>query len=130
LRDLHFKVKTPGNRAVDINGNPVKQYHTVSDEYNPNFNVFDQTIEGEHSSIYTSDDPFMSGTYSSKLVSEKERDHIIETTRKMILSSKKRIINPDDFDIKQIKLYSDPKKARKKILKDHPWLNGKIYSDQ
>ena len=130
LRDLHFKIKTPNNKAVDVNGNPIKQYHTVSDEHDPNFNTFNTTIEGENSSIYTSDDPFLSGTYSSKLVSEAERDHIIETTRKMHLASLKRITNPSDFDIKQIKLYADPKKARKKILSDHQWLNGKIYSNQ
>lgn len=130
LRDLHFKVKSPGNKVVDTNGNPIKQYHTVSDEHDPNFNIFNPTIEGLHSNIYTSNDPFMSATYSSKLVSEAERNYIIDVTRKMRLNSLQQYTNPDEYVKSQIKIYSNPKKAKTKILNDHPWLKGKIYQNQ
>lgn len=130
LRDLHFKVKTPNNRAVDAIGNPKKQYHTVGDEYDPSFNEFKKDMEGFDSNVYTTDNKFMSGTYSSRLLSSDEVDHIIESTRKMNLSSLKMYRNPDDFIKKQISIYSDPKKARKQILKNHEWLNGPIESNR
>lgn len=72
----------------------------------------------------------MSGTYSSRLLSSDELDHIIESVRKMNLSSLKTYKNPSDFIKKQISVYSDPKKSRKQILKDHEWLNGPIESNR
>lgn len=117
LRDLHFKVKTPNNRAVDVTGNPKKQYHTVGDEYDPSFNEFKKDIEGFDSNIYTTDNKFMSGTYSSRLLSSDELDHIIESVRKMNLSSLKTYKNPSDFIKKQISVYSDPKKIQKIDIK-------------
>ena len=81
LRDLHFMVKAPETKAVDAGGMPIKTYHTVGDSYNPNFTEFDPTIEGSNSSIYTSNDPLMSGTYSSSVVSEKEQQALAEIMR-------------------------------------------------
>lgn len=45
---------------------PTQLYHTVGDEYNPNFNVFNPNIEGSNSAIYTTDNLAMSKSYSSK----------------------------------------------------------------
>lgn len=124
IRDLHFKIKSPQNTAVDADGNPIKTYHTVSDEYDPSFNAFNQNIEGDLSNIYTTDNKFMSGTYSSHLLDKEELDHIIESTRQMELNHYKNYYNLKDFQKKQIAILQDPKKARKQILKDHKWLNG------
>lgn len=63
LRDLHFKVKTPNNKAITENGLPIKTYHTVGDKYDYRFNVFDPTIEGSNSMIYTTDSRPMSRSY-------------------------------------------------------------------
>ena len=81
LRDLHFVGKASGTKAVRQNGMPSKTYHTVQDQYNPNFTVFNPNIEGSNSAIYTSSDPLMSGTYANKLVSEYEKNHLAELMR-------------------------------------------------
>ena len=144
LRDLHFGINSPNNKAVDSNGIPLPSYHTVKDKYNPDFTIFNPEIEGTHSSIYTTDNPFMSGSYTTKITSEAERDNIIEVTRQRELnkaseslrnaqsrkatnayeeSQKEKDI---EFAEKQIEIYSNPKKARKQILSDHPWVGGPI----
>lgn len=64
LRDKHFEVKASNplmNRDM-----PTQLYHTVGDEYNPSFNVFNPNIEGSNSAIYTTDNLAMSKSYSSK----------------------------------------------------------------
>lgn len=107
LRDLHFESKSPGNIAVDTNGHPVKTYHTVNDKYDPTFNEFDSNIEGTHTNIYTTDDKYMSGTYTSKIIDDDELDYIIDIT--------KRKYYPDvPFD-----------KAKKEILESSKWLRSK-----
>lgn len=63
LRDKHFEVKA-SNPLINRD-KPIQLYHTVGDEYNPNFNVFNPTIEGSNSAIYTTDNLAMSKSYSS-----------------------------------------------------------------
>lgn len=130
LRDLHFKKSSAGNKAVDLYGNPIKTYHTVGDEYNPNFNEFDPNIEGTNSSIYTSDNPYMSGTYSRRLLSENERDIIIEGIRQRTLRRLEHDPGYLSYDQKLrdklYRTYTNEISARKKILEDHPWLAGKL----
>lgn len=132
LRDLHFRAKAPNTKAINADGSPTRTYHTVADEYDPSFTEFNPDIEGTHSAIYTSDDPFMSGTYASKIVSEAERDHIIESTRLRELAKYSKY--KDDKTRKKLadlyKVYTDRKKARKQILADHPWLSGDVQKER
>jgi hypothetical protein len=130
LWDLWFSMKAKGNKVVDNKGISADSYHTVADEYDPSFTAFDTNIEGFDSSVYTTDNPFMSGTYTSELTSEAERDYIIEQTRQNELRELGRLRNKDDFYKKYLAIYSDAKKARKQILSDHPWLNGPINSER
>ena len=64
LRDKHFEVKA--SNPLMNRDRPTQLYHTVGDEYNPNFNVFNPNIEGSNSAIYTTDNLAMSKSYSSK----------------------------------------------------------------
>ena len=132
LRDLHFRAKASNTKAINADGSPTRTYHTVADEYDPSFTKFNPDIEGTHSAIYTSDDPFMSGTYASKIVSEAERDHIIESTRLRELARYSKY--KDDKTRKKLadlyKVYTDRKKARKQILADHPWLSGDVQKER
>lgn len=64
LRDRHFEVKS--NNPLMNRDKPIQLYHTVGDEYNPSFNVFNPNIEGSNSAIYTTDNLAMSKSYSSK----------------------------------------------------------------
>ena len=64
LRDKHFEVKA--NNPLMNRDKPIQLYHTVGDEYNPSFNVFNPNIEGSNSAIYTTDNLAMSKSYSSK----------------------------------------------------------------
>lgn len=132
LRDLHFRAKASNTKAINADGSPTRTYHTVADEYDPSFTKFNPDIEGTHSAIYTSDDPFMSGTYASKIVSEAERDHIIESTRLRELTKYSKY--KDDKTNKKLadlyKIYTDRKKARKQILADHPWLSGDVQKER
>lgn len=64
LRDKHFEVKA--SNPLMNRDKPTQLYHTVGDEYNPNFNIFNPTIEGSNSAIYTTDNLAMSKSYSSK----------------------------------------------------------------
>ena len=132
LRDLHFRAKAPNTKAINADGSPTRTYHTVADEYDPSFTEFNPDIEGTHSAIYTSDDPFMSGTYASKIVSEAERDNIIESTRLRELAKYSKY--KDDKTNKKLldlyKVYTDKKKARKQILADHPWLSGDVQKER
>ena len=66
LRDLHFKVKSGDNGILNSEGNPEELYHTVSDRYPSDWNVFDMEYEGSPTMIYTTNNPVMSGSYSSK----------------------------------------------------------------
>ena len=64
LRDKHFEVKA--SNPLMNRDKPTQLYHTVGDEYNPSFNVFNPNIEGSNSAIYTTDNLAMSKSYSSK----------------------------------------------------------------
>lgn len=64
LRDKHFEVKA-SNPLMNRN-RPTQLYHTVGDEYDSSFNVFNPNIEGSNSAIYTTDNLAMSKSYSSK----------------------------------------------------------------
>lgn len=64
LRDKHFEVKA--SNPLMNRDKPIQLYHTVGDEYNPSFNVFNPNIEDSNSAIYTTDNLVMSKSYSSK----------------------------------------------------------------
>ena len=68
--DSWFKFRTPNNKAIDAQGNPIKTYHTVSDQYDPSFNIFDTNIERRPTAIYTTDNPIMSASYAHTPVDE------------------------------------------------------------
>ena len=68
--DNWFKFRTPNNKAIDAQGNPIKTYHTVSDQYDPSFNIFDTNIEHRPTAIYTTDNPIMSASYAYAPVDE------------------------------------------------------------
>lgn len=63
LRDKHFEVKA--SNPLMNRDRPTQLYHTVGDEYDPSFNVFNPNIEGSNSAIYTTDNLAMSKSYSS-----------------------------------------------------------------
>lgn len=75
LRDLHFIQKAP-NTVVQKEGFPIETYHTVSNSYDPNFNIFDTNIEGKNTAIYTTDDWKMSSAYSSSYVNNEPEEII------------------------------------------------------
>lgn len=64
LRDKHFEIKA--NNPLMNRDKPTQLYHTVGDEYDSSFNVFNPNIEGSNSAIYTTDNLAMSKSYSSK----------------------------------------------------------------
>lgn len=64
LRDKHFEIKA--NNPLMNRDKPIQLYHTVGDEYDPSFNIFNPNIEGSNSAIYTTDNLAMSKSYSSK----------------------------------------------------------------
>ena len=114
--DNWFKFRTPNNKAIDAQGNPIKTYHTVSNEYNPRFNIFDTNIEGRPTAIYTTDNPIMSASYAHTPVDE--------TTLNVKLDRRKK------FYDSQIKLLKDSFKsnyldAKQKNFQDD-FLNGLI----
>lgn len=64
LRDKHFEIKA--SNPLMNRDRPTQLYHTVGDEYDSSFNVFNPNIEGSNSAIYTTDNLAMSKSYSSK----------------------------------------------------------------
>lgn len=64
LRDKHFEVKA--SNPLMNRDKPTQLYHTVGDEYDPSFNIFNPNIEDSNSAIYTTDNLAMSKSYSSK----------------------------------------------------------------
>ena len=129
LREAHFRVKAPNTRIKE------RQYHSISDEYNPNFNSFDTKASGVESSIYTTDDPIMSGNYTKELISEKELDNIIEETRQQYIDklAKNRPWTRENkpfFMDDRYWIYADPKKAKAQILKDFKWMNNPIHPER
>lgn len=64
LRDKHFEVKA--SNPLMNRDRPTQLYHTVGDEYDSSFNIFNPNIEGSNSAIYTTDNLAMSKSYSSK----------------------------------------------------------------
>lgn len=125
LRDLHFKIKAPKNIAVDENGNPIRTYHTVGDQYNPNFNEFDPNIEGTHSAIYTSNDPMMSGTYSSYIVSNQELQNLAELMRLNEINNIAKGYTKGGLADLRKAILSDPERGREYIIRN-TWLNQQI----
>lgn len=83
---------------------PIETYHTVSERYDPNFTKFDPSIEGSHSSIYTTDDPVMSGSYSNSFVSEKELSELSETLKKSIMSGSNSVFKWEPERMKSLYL--------------------------
>ena len=57
---------TEHSAAVDENGEPKILYHTVGDKYDANFSIFNTHIEGKLTQIYTSDNKYLSESYSEK----------------------------------------------------------------
>lgn len=52
------------SKVVDENGEPLVVYHTVGDRYDDSFTVFDTSIEGDNSMIYSTDNFRMSDSYA------------------------------------------------------------------
>lgn len=65
---------TEHSAAVDENGEPKILYHTVGDKYDANFSIFNTHIEGKLTQIYTSDNKYLSESYSEKQQSYKTYD--------------------------------------------------------
>ena len=124
LREAHFRINAPNTKITK------PQYHTVDDQYDPKYNSFDKDIENLDASFYTSDNPYVSGTYSKELVSEAERDYIIETTRqqqlKQMLSyrNEQHLTNPHYWEL------VDPNKFRQYALKTFKWLDTPVNPDR
>ena len=60
LRDLHFKIKTSGNKIVDQNGNPHKVYHGSPEDWY----IFDDAKRGPDDVIYFSTDKAYANQYT------------------------------------------------------------------
>ena len=80
--DNWFKFRTPNNKAIDAQGNPIKTYHTVSNQYDPSFNIFDTNIERRPTAIYTTDNPIMSASYAHTPVDETTLNVKLDKSRK------------------------------------------------
>lgn len=112
--DSWFKFRTPNNKAIDAQGNPIKTYHTVSDEYNPRFNIFDTNIEGRPTAIYTTDNPIMSASYAHTPVDETTLNVKLDKSRKyydqQIKQAKDKLkqSNIKDIDLENIDLENIP----------------------
>ena len=52
------------SKVVDENGEPLVVYHTVGDRYDDSFTIFDTSIEGDNSMIYSTDNFRMSDSYA------------------------------------------------------------------
>ena len=109
-----FKFRTPNNKAIDAQGNPIKTYHTVSDEYNPSFNIFDTNIEHRPTAIYTTDNPIMSASYAYTPVDEVTLNVKLDKSRKyydqQIKQAKDKLkqSNIKDIDLENIDLENIP----------------------
>ena len=114
--DNWFKFRTPNNKAIDAQGNPIKTYHTVSDQYDPSFNIFDTNIEHRPTAIYTTDNPIMSASYARSPVDETTLNTKLDKNRKYY-----------DQEIKQLKniFKSNYLDAKQKNFQDD-FLNGLI----
>lgn len=114
--DNWFKFRTPNNKAIDAQGNPIKTYHTVSNQYDPSFNIFDTGIEGRPTAIYTTDNPIMSASYARTPVDEATLNVKLDKSRKYY-----------DYQIEQLKniFKSNYLDAKQKNFQDN-FLNGLI----
>ena len=114
--DNWFKFRTPNNKAIDAQGNPIKTYHTVSDQYDPSFNIFNTNIERRPTAIYTTDNPIMSASYAHTPVDETTLNVKLDKNRKYY-----------DQEIKQLKniFKSNYLDAKQKNFQDD-FLNGLI----
>lgn len=82
LRDKHFEVKA--SNPLMNRDRSTQLYHTIGDEYNSSFNVFNPNIEGSNSAIYTTDNLAMSKSYSSKSTYDRVKNYILMLLRVMI----------------------------------------------
>ena len=122
LRDLHFKIKAPKSKAIDVDGMPTKQYHTVADGYPAEFNEFNPSIEGTHSAIYTSDSPIMSGTYSNKIVSDAEREYYTNAAIQNMKQQLKDGYVSGSYKKEMEEALKSDISARKYVQDKLPWL--------
>lgn len=112
--DSWFKFRTPNNKAIDAQGNPIKTYHTVSDQYDPSFNIFDTNIEHIPTAIYTTDNPIMSASYAHTPVDETTLNVKLDKSRKyydqQIKQAKDKLkqSNIKDIDLENIDLENIP----------------------
>ena len=112
--DNWFKFRTPNNKAIDAQGNPIKTYHTVSDQYDPSFNIFDTNIEHIPTAIYTTDNPIMSASYAHTPVDETTLNVKLDKSRKyydqQIKQAKDKLkqSNIKDIDLENIDLENIP----------------------
>ena len=112
--DNWFKFRTPNNKAIDAQGNPIKTYHTVSNQYDPSFNVFDTNIEHRPTAIYTTDNPIMSASYAYTPVDEVTLNVKLDKSRKyydqQIKQAKDKLkqSNIKDIDLENIDLENIP----------------------
>ena len=108
--DNWFKFRTPNNKAIDAQGNPIKTYHTVSNQYDPSFNIFDTGIEGRPTAIYTTDNPIMSASYARSPVDETTLNAKLDKSRKYYdqkIEQLKNIFKSNYLDAKQKNFQDD-----------------------
>ena len=108
--DNWFKFRTPNNKAIDAQGNPIKTYHTVSDQYDPSFNIFDTNIERRPTAIYTTDNPIMSASYTHSPVDETTLNVKLDKSRKYYdqqIEQLKNIFKSNYLDAKQKNFQDD-----------------------
>ena len=128
LRDLHFYSKS--NTVIkDKNDMPIETYHTIANRYDPNFTEFNPTIEGTHSAIYTTDDPFMSGSYTKQIVSKEESDLLIQDKINELKNYFSRLISKSKNKDQQIEAFTEYLKymgtdeiAKQNVINDYPKL--------
>lgn len=108
--DNWFKFRTPNNKAIDTQGNPIKTYHTVSDQYDPSFNIFNINIERRPTAIYTTDNPIMSASYAHTPVDETTLNVKTDNIRKYYdykIEQLKNIFKSNYLDAKQNNFQDD-----------------------
>ena len=108
--DNWFKFRTPNNKAIDAQGNPIKTYHTVSNQYDPSFNIFDTNIERRPTAIYTTDNPIMSASYARSPVDETTLNAKLDKSRKYYdqkIEQLKNIFKSNYLDAKQKNFQDD-----------------------
>ena len=98
LRDAHF-LENADRSAITKEGHPETIYHSVSPQYNPNFNSFNTKIEGRDTFVYATNNKNMSRSYTKGKeidkngnMIEKERSGMSEKQLKEAIKSEEAII--------------------------------------